>query len=223
MDNLSAFDMIGPVMIGPSSSHTAGAVRIGNLAKEIVNNEYQEIKIYFHGSFKETYKGHGTDRAIIGGLLGYKTDDPAIKDSLKTAKEIVIKFDFFPIKLENVHPNTVKLEITDVDGVNTTITASSVGGGKIVVTRLNNTEVNLKGEYYTLITFHQDQPGLIAKISEILNIYNLNIAEMQVLREKKGHQATAIINLDHEIEDQILSLIRGIPGIKTSKLIKPLI
>lgn len=223
MDNLSAFDMIGPVMIGPSSSHTAGAVRIGNLAKEIVNNEYQEIKIYFHGSFKETYKGHGTDRAIIGGLLGYKTDDPAIKDSLTTAAEMGIKFEFLPIKLENVHPNTVKLEITDVDGVNTTITASSVGGGKIVVTRLNNTEVNLKGEYYTLITFHQDQPGLIAKISEILNIYNLNIAEMQVLRERKGHQATAIINLDHEIEDQILSLIRGIPGIKTSKLIKPLI
>jgi len=90
MDNLSAFDMIGPVMIGPSSSHTAGAVRIGNLAKEIVNNEYQEIKIYFHGSFKETYKGHGTDRAIIGGLLGYKTDDPKIKDSLKKSQ----KFEF---------------------------------------------------------------------------------------------------------------------------------
>ncbi|MFN2340565.1 MAG: L-serine ammonia-lyase, iron-sulfur-dependent subunit beta [Halanaerobium sp.] len=223
MDKLSAFDIVGPIMIGPSSSHTAGAVRIGNLAKEIVNNEYQEIKIYFHGSFKETYKGHGTDKAIIGGLLGYKTDDEAIRNSLTTAKEKGIKFEFLPIKLENVHPNTVKLEITDVDGVNTTITASSVGGGKIVVTRLNNTEVNLKGEYYTLITFHQDQPGLIAKISEILNIYDLNIAEMQVLREKKGHQATAIINLDHAIEDQILSLIRSIPGIKTSKLIKPLI
>ncbi len=223
MDNISAFDIIGPVMIGPSSSHTAGAVRIGNLAKEIVDNKIKEVKIYFHGSFKETYKGHGTDKAIIGGLLGLKTDNSKIKNSFQLAQENGFKFEFFPIDFDNVHPNTMKLEITDQNNIQTTIVASSIGGGNIIVTELNGTEVKLKGEYYTLITFHNDQPGLIAKISEILQIYDLNIAEMEVLRKRKGSQATAIINLDHNVEEHILKLLRDIPGINSLKLVKPLV
>ena len=223
MDNLSAFDIIGPVMIGPSSSHTAGAVRIGNLAREIVENKIKDVKIYFHGSFKETYKGHGTDKAIIGGLLGLKTDNSKIKESFQLAEEEGFSFEFFPADLDNVHPNTVKLEITDLNDLQTTIVASSIGGGNIIVTELNGTKVKLKGEYYTLITFHNDQPGLIAKISEILQIYNLNIAEMEVLRKQKGSQATAIINLDQKVEEHILKLLRDIPGINNLKLVKPLV
>lgn len=223
MNNLSAFDIIGPVMIGPSSSHTAGAVRIGNLAKEIVDNQFKEVKIHFHGSFKETYQGHGTDKAIIGGLLGLKTDDSKIKESFKLAKEQGFKFEFFPADLDDVHPNTMKLEIIDQDDIKTTIVASSIGGGNIIVTELNGTEVKLKGEYYTLITFHSDEPGLIAKISEILQIYNLNIAEMEVLRKEKGSQATAIINLDQKVEKHILKLLSDIPGINNLKLVKPLV
>lgn len=223
MDNLSAFDVIGPVMIGPSSSHTAGAVRIGNLAKEIVNNKIKNVKVYFHGSFKETYQGHGTDKAIIGGLLGLSTDNSSIKNSFELAEKEGFDFEFFPADLDDVHPNTMKLEIVDVDDVKTTIVASSIGGGNIVVTELNGTEVKLKGEYYTLITFHEDRPGLIAKISEILQIYNLNIAEMEVLRVQKGSLATAIINLDEEIRENILELIKEIPGINSLKLVKPLV
>ncbi|MGM0549359.1 MAG: L-serine ammonia-lyase, iron-sulfur-dependent subunit beta [Bacillota bacterium] len=223
MNNLSAFDIIGPVMIGPSSSHTAGAVRIGNLAKEIVDNQLKEVKIHFHGSFKETYQGHGTDKAIIGGLLGLKTDDSKIKESFKLAKAEGFSFEFFPADLDDVHPNTMKLEIIDQDEIETTIVASSIGGGNIIVSELNGTEVKLKGEYYTLITFHSDKPGLIAKISEILQIYNLNIAEMEVLRKEKGSQATAIINLDQKVEKHILKLLSDIPGINNIKLVKPLV
>lgn len=223
MDNFSAFDVIGPVMIGPSSSHTAGAVRIGNLAREIVDNKLKDVKVYFHGSFKETYQGHGTDKAIIGGLLGLKTDNSKIKDSFKLAAEAGFSFEFLAADLDDVHPNTMKLEITDQNGVTTTIVASSIGGGNILVTELNGTEVKLKGEYYTLITFHNDQPGLIAKISEILQIYDLNIAEMEVLRKHKGSSATAIINLDQEVKEHILKLLKDIPGINSLKLVKPLV
>ncbi|MEC9489508.1 MAG: L-serine ammonia-lyase, iron-sulfur-dependent subunit beta [Halanaerobiales bacterium] len=223
MDNLSVFDIVGPVMIGPSSSHTAGAVRIGNLAREIVGNKLKKIKVYLHGSFKETYKGHGTDKALIGGLLGLATDDSAIKNSFALAEEEGFSFEFSAADLDEVHPNTVKLEIIDQDDVTTTIVASSTGGGSIIVSELNGTQVKLRGEYYTLITFHEDRPGLIAKISEILQIYNLNIAEMEVLRQEKGSLATAIINLDEKINDNILRLLKDIPGIKNLKLLKPLI
>jgi L-serine dehydratase len=161
MNNLSAFDIIGPVMIGPSSSHTAGACRIGNLAKEIVDNKLKDVKIYFHGSFKETYRGHGTDKE------GFS-------------------FEFFPVDLDDVHPNTMKLEITDQEDIKTPIVASSIGGGNIIVTELNGTEVKLKGEYYTLITFHNDQPGLIAKISEEKNI-------LQLLRDIPGIQSLKLV------------------------------
>lgn len=223
MANLSAFDIIGPVMIGPSSSHTAGAVRIGNLAKEIVDKKLKDVKVYFHGSFKETYKGHGTDKAIIGGLLGLKTDNIEIKRSFELAEKEGFSFEFLPIDLDDAHPNTVKLVIADQDDLQTEIIASSPGGGNIIVSELNGTPVRLKGEYYTLITFHNDQPGLIARISEVLQIYNLNIAEMEVLRKRKGSQATAIINLDQKIDAHILKLLRDIPGINHLKLVKPLV
>lgn len=223
MNNLSAFDVIGPIMIGPSSSHTAGAVRIGNLAKEIVDNKIKDVKIYFHGSFKETYKGHGTDKAVIGGLIGLRTDDRKIKKSFELAAEKDFTFEFLAADLDNVHPNTMKLEITDKNGDVTTIVGSSIGGGKIIITNLNGSEIKLKGDYYTLITFHNDEPGLIAKISDILQRYNLNIAEMEVLRKEKGRQATAIINLDQKVEEEILDLLKNIPGIRSLKLVKPIV
>ena len=222
MSSLSAFNTIGPIMVGPSSSHTAGAVRIGNLAREIVGNDIKEVKVYFHGSFKETYQGHGTDKALIGGLIGFSTENELIKKSFEIAKEKGIKFEFKAIDLDNVHPNTLKLELTDINNEQTTIVASSVGGGSVVVTKLNNIKVELKGDYYTLITRHQDQPGMVAKISNVLQNYDLNIAKMKVLREKKGSLATAIIDLDQKIEDDILDLIEKIPQVKSTKLVNPI-
>lgn len=222
MSNLSAFDILGPIMIGPSSSHTAGAVRIGNLAREIVGTKIKKANIYFHGSFKETYQGHGTDKAIIGGLLGLTTANSKIRNSFALARQAGIEFSFFPIDLSDVHPNTLKLELFAQDEKKTVLIASSVGGGNIIVTELNGIKVKLKGEYYTLITLHHDQPGIIARISEVLQQYNLNIAEMEVLREQKGHLATAIINLDQPASEQVIELLTAIPDIETIKLVNPI-
>jgi L-serine dehydratase len=222
MSNLSAFDILGPIMIGPSSSHTAGAVRIGNLAREIVGTKIKKANIYFHGSFKETYQGHGTDKAIIGGLLGLTTANSKIRNSFALARQAGIEFNFFPIDLSDVHPNTLKLELFAEDDKKTVLIASSVGGGNIIVTELNGIKVKLKGEYYTLITLHRDQPGIIARISEVLQQYNLNIAEMEVLREQKGSLATAIINLDQPAAKKVIELLVAIPDIETVKLVNPI-
>ncbi|TDX52335.1 L-serine ammonia-lyase, iron-sulfur-dependent subunit beta [Orenia marismortui] len=222
MGNLSIFDILGPVMVGPSSSHTAGAVRIGNLAKEIVGEEISQIKIYLHGSFKETYKGHGTDKALIGGLLGLKTDDTAIKNSFALAEKKGVEFEFLKIDLDRVHPNTVKLEIQDINNNLTNIIASSVGGGSVIIEEINGIKVKITGEYYSLITIHQDKPGIIAQISKVLENYKLNIAYMKVLREFKGSLATAVIELDEEINDSALEEIKNIPEINNIRFLRPI-
>ncbi|WP_018248541.1 L-serine ammonia-lyase, iron-sulfur-dependent subunit beta [Orenia marismortui] len=222
MGNLSIFDILGPVMVGPSSSHTAGAVRIGNLAREIVGEEISQIKIYLHGSFKETYKGHGTDKALIGGLLGLKTDDTAIKKSFALAEKEGVKFNFLTIDLDRVHPNTVKLEIKDINDNLTNIIASSVGGGSVIIEEINGIKVKITGEYYSLITIHQDKTGIIAQISKVLENYKLNIAYMKVLREFKGSLATAVIELDEEINDNALEEIKNIPEINSIRFLRPI-
>ncbi|MBM7624873.1 L-serine ammonia-lyase, iron-sulfur-dependent subunit beta [Sporohalobacter salinus] len=222
MSNLSAFDTLGPVMVGPSSSHTAGAVRIGNLAREIVGQDFKKIKIYLHGSFKETYQGHGTDKALIGGLLGLSTESSQIKKSFQLAKQQKIDFEFIPTDLGEAHPNTVKLEIKDIDGDTNVITASSIGGGNIVVTEIDGVEVDLTGDYPTLITLHKDKPGVIAQISTVLNEYKLNIAEMKVVRQDKGALATAVIGLDQQLDTSILNKIRKKSEIKKVKRVNPI-
>ncbi|SKA06258.1 L-serine ammonia-lyase, iron-sulfur-dependent subunit beta [Selenihalanaerobacter shriftii] len=222
MSKLSAFDTIGPIMVGPSSSHTAGAVRIGNLAREIVGTEFKQIKILLHGSFGKTYRGHGTDKALIGGLLGLSTDDSLIKESFKLAKERGIEFEITPIDLGLAHPNTAKLEIKDITGKLTTIIGSSIGGGNIIITEIDGIKVDLKGEYHTLITLHKDKPGMVAKISGILHDYDLNIAFMKVVRQDKEALATAIIKLNQKLEVDILELIKNILGVELVKVVNPL-
>ncbi|WP_408956351.1 L-serine ammonia-lyase, iron-sulfur-dependent subunit beta [Natroniella sp. ANB-PHB2] len=221
MTKLSAFDILGPIMIGPSSSHTAGAVRIGNLAREIVSTEITEVKFFLHGSFKETYQGHGTDKALLGGLLGMATDDPRIKDSFALARNKEIEFEFLPTELDGFHPNTVKLEIKNLTEKVTTIIASSVGGGNIVIEEIDGINVELTGEYHTLITLHHDKAGVIAKISRVLEESELNIAFMKVLREYKGALATAVIELDHGLALERLTAIEEIDEVKEAKVIKP--
>lgn len=222
MSDLSAFDTIGPVMVGPSSSHTAGAVRIGNLAREIVGVEFKQVKVFLHGSFKETYQGHGTDKALIGGLLGLSTENSSIKESFKLAQEEGIEFEFIPTDLDDVHPNTVKLEVEDINGKVTTIVGSSVGGGSVVITELDGIEVKLSGKYPTLMTLHKDMPGMIAKIGEILMNHNINIAFMEVIRRERKVKATAIIKLDQELKPSAVDLIAGVAGVDAVKTITPI-
>ncbi len=221
--NISVFDIIGPVMVGPSSSHTAGACRIGNLAREIVGKNIKKALIYLHGSFKETYKGHGTDKAIIGGLLGFATDNYNIKNSFEIAKENNFEYEFIPIDLEDVHPNTVKLELFSDDGEKTTIRGASVGGGNIIINEINKINVDLRGQFYTLITTHKDKPGMIAKISLILQQFEINIANMHVLRDHKEGFATAIIELDQNLEEIVIELLKKTLEIKSVRLVKPIL
>lgn len=220
MKNLSAFDIIGPVMIGPSSSHTAGAVRIGKICREIAGFDFTEAKIYLHGSFARTYRGHGTDRAIIAGLLGLQTDDSRIKESFRLAREQGLKYQFIETDLGSCHPNTARIVLKAPDGGETEVVASSIGGGKIVVKEINGFAVDLAGDYHTLLTWHHDRPGVIARITGILDRYSLNIAFMKVFRRRRGSLATAVIQLD-EVVDGLMDDIEKIPHVTRAKLIRP--
>lgn len=201
------FDIIGPIMIGPSSSHTAGAVRIGRLARAVFGEVPEQVDIYLHGSFAQTYKGHGTDVALVAGLLGLDTDDEGIISALETAKEQGVVVNFIPTDLGDVHPNTAKLVMKKGEKVREVV-GSSIGGGNIVITKIDDFEVSLRGDYFTLVTAYKDRPGMIAKVTSLLANNNVNIAKMRVSREDKGAQALMVVETDEYISDEILEEIR---------------
>ena len=151
----SAFDIIGPIMIGPSSSHTAGAVRLGLMAKEILVEPVKSVEIKLHGSFAQTYKGHGTDRALIAGIMGFKPDDERIRDALQIATENNIKYSFEKVNLDDAHPNTAIIKLTGISGHVVSVQGASIGGGNIVISYINDFEVNLSGKYPSLIVVHK--------------------------------------------------------------------
>ncbi len=208
----SVFDIIGPVMIGPSSSHTAGAARIGRIARTIYGRQPEWAKIYLYGSFAETYKGHGTDVAIIGGLLDYDTFDERIKTAFEDAEKIGFTFEFFPEEEEKEHPNTAKIVVGDKDGV-MELTGISIGGGKMEVVELNGFPLRLSGNYPALLVVHQDRAGLIASVANALANKGVNIAHMEVGRKEKGEMALMVIEVDHIIDDEMLSELRVLPHV----------
>lgn len=220
---LNVFDIIGPVMIGPSSSHTAGAVRIGKIAGIILGEEVKRAKIYLHGSFAKTYKGHGTNLALVAGLLGYDTDNPKIKEALQIAEDKKIEIEFIPTNLgSQFHPNTVKLELVGVTSSTTTVIGSSVGGGNIVITQIDQFKVEISGDYHALIVAHEDKPGSIAKVTALLAEDEVNVAEMKVSREQKGDMAMMVIEADQEVSMEILEKIRNLPLISSAIMVKPI-
>lgn len=157
------FDIIGPIMIGPSSSHTAGAVKLGNIANKIANEKILEAKFLLHGSFKNTYKGHGTDKALVGGLIGYELDNEKIKSSMKRAD---FEYSFKGVDLKNTHPNTVILNLTLVSGAKISIQGSSVGGGKVKINKINNLALSFDNED-NLIIFKETVPRIIEELKEL--------------------------------------------------------
>ncbi|MCU9533832.1 L-serine ammonia-lyase, iron-sulfur-dependent subunit beta [Streptococcus sp. CSL10205-OR2] len=192
----SVFDIIGPVMIGPSSSHTAGAVRIGRVVGSIFGEEPSEITFHLYHSFAKTYKGHGTDLALVAGILGMHTDNPDIKNSLEIAHQKGIKIYWNVLKDSNApHPNTVKI-VVKKESKEMSITGVSIGGGNIEVTELNGFSVSLTMNTPTLIIVHKDVPGMIARVTDILSSFDINIAQMNVTREKAGAKAIMIIEID---------------------------
>ena len=222
MANVGVFDVLGPIMIGPSSSHTAGAARLGKIAKTIVGKNIKEVDFLLHGSFSKTYKGHGTDRALVAGILGMDPDDARLRHSLELALKEGIKIEFIPTDLGDVHPNTVRFNITDVEGTHWTILGSSIGGGLVEIIEINGNKVQITGEYPTLITFHNDIPGTVAKVSGLLYEAGINIAFMKLVRSQKGQGATMTFEVDHSISSEIIDHIKQVEGIYHVITINPI-
>lgn len=203
----SVFDIIGPIMVGPSSSHTAGAAIIGRLARSVYGRQPAQADIYLYGSFAETYKGHATDVAIVGGLLGYNTDDSRIPNSLHYAREAGITVAFHTEEAVPEHPNTTKICLTDAQG-SMEIIGISIGGGKVEITELNGFKLKLNGIYPAILVLHTDRFGAISAVTNVLAEYRVNIGHMEVSRKEKGKMALMVIEVDQNVPETILDEIR---------------
>lgn len=223
MRDYGVFDILGPIMIGPSSSHTAGAARLAKVAGIIAGGEIIKVEFLLHGSFAQTYRGHGTDKALVAGILGMDPWDENLKRSFNIADEKRIEIKFVETDLGDVHPNTVKFIITKKDGSITEVFGSSIGGGNILVFNIDGQNVEFTGERPTILTKHRDLPGVISKISSILYEYNINIADMRVYRSAKGKKATMALETDSGIFEDVMNKIKQIEEIETVKFINPII
>lgn len=200
----SVFDLIGPVMIGPSSSHTAGAVRIGQIIRKIFAEKPRIIDIHFYGSFAETYRGHATDVALVGGLLGFETDDPRIRDSLSHARDRALVINFFSEEETPVHPNTVKVYL-ESENKKLTATGISIGGGAVRITELDGFELKLSGESTSIIILHKDAYGAVASVTGMLAKNCINISHMEVSRTAKGKNALMLIETDQKVTEELVN------------------
>lgn len=210
---MNLFDIIGPVMVGPSSSHTAGAVRIGNVARKLVGADIKIAKIYFHGSFQLTGKGHGTDKALLAGLMGMPVDDSRIPRSFAEASRRDMAYAFFPIDLGDVHPNSVKLVLDGVNGRHREIVACSIGGGRIEITEIDGLAVRFGGDYPTLVIRNEDTPGQVQQVTTFLAEENINIGAMQLYRASRGADAVMVIECDKEVPLDVVEALEGLRGI----------
>jgi len=222
MREYSAFDILGPIMIGPSSSHTAGAARLGKIARTIAGDGIKRVQFFLHGSFATTYKGHGTDKALVAGILGMNPWDENLKHSMELAKENNIEVEFIPTDLGDVHPNTVKTVITKNDDKIVQVVGASIGGGNIVVTEVDGDQIEFTGAYPTILINHIDIPGMVAKVSAVLYECGINIAFMRVYRTSgKGSAAAMVFEVDDFISEEIINKINNIPNIHKARAINP--
>ena len=204
MSFISVFDVLGPNMIGPSSSHTAGAARIGFLAQKMIGGNVVRADFTLYGSFAKTYHGHGTDRALLGGIMGFSTDDMRIRNSFEIAQETGLAYTFTPNETEiEIHPNTVDISITNKNGQTMSIRGESLGGGKVRIVRINGVKVDFTGEYSAIIVVQQDKPGVVAQITKVLSDRGVNIAFMRLFREAQGHTAYTIVESDGTLPEDV--------------------
>lgn len=210
---INIFDMMGPVMVGPSSSHTAGAARIGNMGRTLLGEEVARADIGLYGSFAETGYGHGTDRALLAGLLGMKPDDLRIPNAYEEANRAGMAYSFRTVELRDAHPNTALLELTGKSGKKLTLQASSIGGGAIVVNKIDGIDVNFTGDFNTLIVRNQDESGSVAAITSILSQVHINVANMSVNRHRRGGDALMVIETDQHIKPRQVEFLSEMPGI----------
>ncbi len=204
MSFISVFDVLGPNMIGPSSSHTAGAAKIAYLAQKMITGPLLQVDFTLYGSFARTYRGHGTDRALLGGIMGFTTDDMRIRNSFEIAENEGIAFQFQPNEEEtDVHPNTVDIHMVNKAGQEMTVRGESLGGGKVRISRINKVQVDFTGEYSAVIVIQKDRPGVVAHITKALSDRNVNIAFMRLFREGKGNVAYTIVESDGHLPENI--------------------
>lgn len=219
--NISIFDVLGPVMIGPSSSHTAGAAKLSKAARMIAGGKISHISFGLHGSFAQTYKGHGTDRALVAGALGLEADDEHLADSFELAREIGMEFDFYETELENVHENTVKMTLTMEDGHTTQITGSSIGGGQILITQIDGYDMEISLQLPTIVIMQYDRKGIVTEVSGIMSEHDINIANMKLIRREKGEIACCIIETDEIIPSEVEDSIQKSKNIIYSRIVNP--
>ena len=210
---MNIFDILGPVMVGPSSSHTAGAVRIGLVCKTLLGEIPVKANIFLHVSFAATGVGHGTDKALVAGLMGMKPDDMRIPDAFLLAKESGMEVHFQSIHLKDAHPNTALLELTGTHDNQLSIQAASLGGGRIMVHKIDNITVNFTGEYPTLIVHNIDQPGHVAEVTSMLSHKSVNIANMQLYRDKKGGYAVMVLETDQPVPEESVQWLAHLEGV----------
>lgn len=207
---MDVFNIVGPVMIGPSSSHTAGAVRLGNVAEALLGKMPAEAEIVLYGSFARTFRGHGTDRAILSGIMGFGIDDERLKNSFEEAERIGLCYHFQTcFQADGRHPNTAHIFLRDEEGRSIEMEGASVGGGNILITQVNGLEVHFNGEFDTLIVLHRDVPGVVANVAQLLTENKINICRMQLNRSQRGGDAVMTIEVDGKMSAGICSLISG--------------
>lgn len=210
---MNVFEILGPVMVGPSSSHTAGAVRIGLMTRKLLAQRPVEAVIGMYGSFAATGRGHGTDRALVAGLLGMRPDDMRIPDSFWYAKEAGFQFSFETIQLREAHPNSVMIRVRGEKGRELTVQASSLGGGRIMINRLDDIDVNCTCEMPTLIVHNMDQPGHVSHVTTMLSQNSVNIANMSLYRNKRGGRAVMVIETDQPIPEESIRWLEHLEGV----------
>ena len=218
---MTVFDIMGPVMVGPSSSHTAGAVRIGRLTRALLGAAPVRAEIRLHGSFSATGRGHGTDRALTAGLLGMEADDPRLPQSLSMAREVGLYVTFEPVTLPHAHPNTAVLTVTAADGRTLTVTAASLGGSRVKVTGVDDLEVSFSGDLPTLLLRNRDRPGIVAEVAQLLSAAGVNIATLHLHREGRGGLAAMVVESDQPLPGGLLKALAETDGIESVRYLDP--
>lgn len=217
--NTSIFQVAGPIMIGPSSSHTAGAAKIGRIARQIVSADFDRVTFGLHGSFEKTGKGHGTDKALLAGVIGISEDDERISHSFELAKEANVDFTFYGVELDGAHENSVVITFYKNGEETAVIQASSIGGGNIRVDKIDGYDIGISGTLPTIFVKQDDQKGVISHVATILAENNINVATMKVSRSQKNKDAFCIIEIDEDVTPEILEMLRDYEHIKFVRLI----
>ena len=210
---MDIFDIIGPVMVGPSSSHTAGAVRIGYIAGKLMGEPIAKAEILLYGSFLATGKGHGTNMALVAGLMGMKPDDNRIPDSLNIAKERGMQVTFGVSDLKEAHPNTAQLRLTGVTGRKLEVVGESIGGSRINIAKIDGIDTNFSGDYPTLVVHNVDQPGHVSEVTSMLAHKSVNIAAMQLYRSNRGGEAVMVVECDQEVPQEGIKWLEKAEGV----------